>query len=303
MNISHPGEIAALATAVCWTVTVLAFESAGKKVGSLSVNLIRLVLGFLFLCVYTQWSRGMALPLDATGTAWFWLALSGLVGFVIGDLSLFRAFVTIGGRLSMLVYATVPVFTALLGWLILGEKLEALDWLGMAMTVTGVAWVVLERRKDTEDGDGGLWQIAASPSGLLLALVGAMGQAGGLVLSKLGMQQYDPFAATQIRVLAGIIGFGVLFCAIGWWPKVWSALFNRPAMARIGLGAFFGPFLGVSLSLVAIQLTDAGVVATIIALTPVLIIPPSVLLLGEKVSLRAVLGASLAVGGVSMLFL
>jgi len=51
---NYLGEIAGLLTAVFWTVTSLAFESAGKKVGSLSVNLIRLVMAFFFMKNYEK---------------------------------------------------------------------------------------------------------------------------------------------------------------------------------------------------------------------------------------------------------
>jgi len=295
----HAGEIAALATACCWTVTALAFESAGKRVGSLAVNLIRLVIAALFLSAFCWAVRGLPLPTDASLHAWGWLALSGIVGFTIGDLCLFRAFVVVGSRISMLLMSLVPPMTALIGWALLGERLDGWDWAGMALTVGGVSWVVAERKRD---GNG---MIAARPpvSGILLGLGGALGQAVGLVLSKHGMGDYHPFAATQIRVYAGIAGFAVLFCCIGWWPKVNAALRNRGAMARMSLGAVFGPFLGVSLSLAAVKYTQAGVAATIMSLVPVLILAPSALIKHEPITARAALGAAIAVGGVSLLFL
>ena len=117
------GELAALGTALCWTITVISFEAAGKRVGALSVNIIRLFAGLLFLALYSMITRGVPLPLDATGHQWFWLGLSGVTGFVIGDLFLFRAFILIGGRITMVIYALVPPVTALAGWLLLGETL------------------------------------------------------------------------------------------------------------------------------------------------------------------------------------
>jgi drug/metabolite transporter (DMT)-like permease len=197
----------------------------------------------------------------------------------------------------MLLMATVPPITTLLGLLIMGELLSARQLLGMLLTVAGVSSVALERRPDAAG------QLQRLPlDGILLALGGAAGQALGLVLSKLGMGAYDAFAATQIRVLAGIVGLSVVFTAIGWWPRVHAALADRQALVPTGIGALFGPFLGVSLSLVAIKYTYAGVAATLMALVPVLIIPASVLVLGEKVSRMAVLGALVAVAGTALLF-
>jgi drug/metabolite transporter (DMT)-like permease len=295
---ANAGELAALATAICWTICSLFFETAGRRVGSLAVNLIRLVLALGLLSLYSWLFRGPVLPTDATAHAWLWLGVSGLIGFNVGDLCLFRAFVVIGARLSMLIMALVPLFTVIIGWVLLGEHLSVQDLLGMALTVTGVVTVILQRQRNGQD------KASHMPfAGLLLGLGGALGQATGLVLSKLGMGGYDAFAATQIRVIAGIAGFAVIFSCIGWWPRVGTALRNRKAMAQTGVGAVFGPFLGVSLSLLAVKYTEAGVAATIMALVPVLIIPPAVLILKERVSGQAVLGSVIAVAGSALLFL
>ena len=136
--IPFAGEIAALATACCWTVTGLAFEAAGRRVGSLSVNLIRLVPAVLLLSAYSWITRGIAFPVDASAHAWLWLSVSGLVGFTVGDLCLFRAFVLVGARVSMLLMAMVPPITTLFGLVIMGEVLSARELLGMALTVAGV---------------------------------------------------------------------------------------------------------------------------------------------------------------------
>jgi drug/metabolite transporter (DMT)-like permease len=156
---SRLGEFAALATAIFWTVTVLCFEFAGKRVGTLSLNLIRLSLGFLFLSLFSWITRGRILPFDASPTLWFWLAASGLVGFVLGDILLFQAFIEIGGRISMLIYSAVPPLSALLGWVFLGERINLQGFIGMGITLTGIALVILERnsveRPDTLPNDAG----------------------------------------------------------------------------------------------------------------------------------------------------
>ncbi len=292
------GEMAALGTAFCWTVTALAFENAGRRIGSLPVNLIRLVMAAFLLSCYGAIARGAWLPTDASGHAWLWLSASGIVGFTFGDLCLFRAFVVVGARVALLLLALVPPVTAMIGWALLGELLVPIEIVGMSLTVGGIAWVVSERT-----GGG----IATSPRerlrGVLLGIGGAVGQATGLVLSKFGMQEFDPFAATQIRVFAGIIGFAVVFTATGWWPRVSAGLRQPTAMLWTGLGAFFGPFLGVSLSLLAIQNARAGVAATIMALPPVLVIPVVFFIKKERVSPRAILGAVVAVSGTAVLFL
>lgn len=301
---NYYGEIAGLLTAVFWTVTSMAFESAGKKVGSLAVNLIRLVMAFFFIGIYSWFARGFFFPTDATLFQWQWLALSGIVGFVIGDLLLFQAFVVIGARISMLMMSLAPPFAAFVGWLMLGEVLSPKSWLGMAITMVGIVIVILKREK-TELNGSIVRKLTSSYSvpGILLALGGALGQAAGLVLSKKGMGSYDAFSASQIRVLAGIAGFSILFFFIKRWPRVWTALKHGSAMKRITLGAFFGPFLGVSFSLLAVQHTETGIAATLMAIVPVLIILPAVIIFKEKVNWKEILGAVVTVSGVALFFL
>ncbi len=295
---SHLGEFAALATAVCWTFTSMSFESAGKRVGSLAVNYIRLIIGFIFLSIFIYIVRGAALPIDASGHTWTWLFISGIIGFTIGDLLLFQAFVVVGARISMLIMSLVPPITALISWVFLGEHLSPLEILAMTVTVIGVSIVVLERGEQNRQ-----LKFSHPISGILLAFGGAVGQAVGLIFSKYGMGDYSVFAATQIRVIAGIAGFTVILFFLKRWRKVFAALKNRPAMARITVGAFFGPFLGVSMSLLAVQHTLTGIASTIMAIVPILIIPPAVLIFKEKVTLKEFIGAVIAVSGVTIYFI
>ena len=305
MPIPHAGELAALGTAACWTASALAFEAAGRRIGSLTVNLLRLVVGFALLALACWAFRGRPLPTDATPDAWLWLTVSGLVGFTFGDLCLFRAFVVLGSRLSTLMMSLAPPLAALIGWAILGEVLSARDLVGMTLTVVGIAWAVLERHRAAERGSiaraGGPSRL--SLAGVALGFGGALGQGGGLVLSKLGMGSYNPFAATQIRVLAGTAGYVLLFFTLRRWRRVARAFGDQRALGYTAIGAFFGPFLGVSLSLVAVQLTLTGVAASIMAITPVLIIPVVVLVHRERVGPGGVVGALMAVAGVVLLFL
>lgn len=300
------GEIASLLTAVFWTVTSMAFESAGKKVGSLAVNMIRLVIAFVIFSIYTCIARGMWFPFDAGGERWMWLILSGLVGFVIGDLFLFQAYVVIGARISMLIMAMTPPFTAFISWFILGEVLSVMNWVGMVVTLMGISMVVLKRENRALNGGNLIrrrLKASYSLKGIFLALGGALGQATGLVLSKKGMGDYDAFAASQIRVLTGIVGFAILLFFLKRYHRVWDALKNAEAMKRITLGSFFGPFLGVAFSLLAIQHTKAGIAATLMSIVPVLIIPPAVLIFKEKVNWKEIMGAVVTVLGVVIFFL
>jgi drug/metabolite transporter (DMT)-like permease len=293
----YSGEIAGLLTAVCWAVSGLAFEDCGRRIGSLSVNILRLGLGFVFLAIASLALRGLALPTDASSDAWLWLSISGLVGFTLGDMCLFRAYVLIGARLSLLLLTLVPPMVAVIGWMMLGENLSLKDWTAMALVVGGVLWVVAEKPNGKSSGPPKI-----SAWGITLGVFAALAQALGLILSKKGMGDYNALAATQIRVIAGFCGFALLFVFVGWWPKVIASTKNGRAMSTMSIGAFFGPFLGVTLSLASVQNTQAGVAATLMGLVPIVIIPLEYTLKKQRTSLRAVSGTILAVAGTALLF-
>ncbi len=295
------GELAALVTAICWTVTAISFEAASRKVGSVPVNIIRLVMALALLAVFSWIRRDMPIPSDATSFNWLWLALSGLVGFVIGDLFLFKAFTVIGSRLSLLIMTLVPPIAAFVGWLLMGETLAWIHMGGMALTLSGIAMVILHKRgQRTKPGK---LPEHIPVTGVIYALLGALGQAVGLVLSKFGMRDYDAFSATQIRVMAGIIGFSIVIHFFRKWGAVGNALTNRTALWLMLLGATFGPFLGVSSSLIAVKYTATGIASTIMSISPILILPATYLLYKQQITWKELLGAVISVAGVALFFI
>ncbi|MEO0322932.1 MAG: DMT family transporter [Myxococcota bacterium] len=296
------GESAALGTALCWVLSALLFGAAGRRVGSLPVNVIRLVLAIALLTVVTTWTRGQPVPTDASAEAWAWLSLSGVIGLAFGDLCLFRAFVDAGARLSTLVMAFTPAVAALTGFVWLGEALGPADLAGMGLTLLGIL-VAVASRPAPRAADAPAPAPGALRRGLALAALGAVGQGVGLVVGKKGMGDYDPVAATQIRLYAGLLAFALLFTATRQWGRVRAALRDAQAMRLVSAGSVAGPALGVTLSLVAIQHTSTGVAATIMATSPVLILPFAVLVEKERIGAPAVLGALLASTGVGLLFL
>lgn len=279
----------------------MAFEKAGCKIGSMSVNLIRLVFAFFMIAIYSWVTRGLPFPVDATDSAWFWLSLSGIVGFFIGDLCLFRAFVTIGSRISLLIYSISPPISAILGYIIFKETMTPYAIVGMFITLLGISIVILKKDNDSVS-------FSHPVKGVVLAILGALGQSVGVVISKLGMvlpngKYYDAFASTQIRIISSTICFILLFIFTKRLSFIKGAIKNKKAMGEVFVGSFFGPFLGVSLSLIAISNTSLGIASTITALLPVAIIIPHVVFYKEKVTVKEVLGAVISVIGVSLLFI
>jgi drug/metabolite transporter (DMT)-like permease len=280
----------------------MAFESAGKRVGALSLNLIRLVIGLVFLSIYNAFVNDGFFP-AATNYQWFWLVISGLVGFVLGDLFLFQSFILVGARIAMLIMALVPPITALIGWITLGEVLTGIEFLGMGITIAGIILVMSTRIKRNGRIRGKPLRMGPLVLGSLLALGGAVGQAAGLVLSKKGMQDMNAFSATQIRIMAGVVGFSIVITLFKRWRHLFGAMKDLKAMRIMTIGSFTGPFLGVSLSLVAVQHTDTGIAATLMALTPVMIIPPAIWMKKEKINVLEIIGALVSMGGVALFFL
>ncbi len=295
---SHIGEIAALTAAVCWALNGIAFESAGKSVGSMSVNYLRLLIAFVLLSITSLATRGLAFPTDATGYAWFWLFISGLLGFILGDMFLFEAFVEIGSRISLLIMSAAPPITALVGYLIMGEKISLLGLAGITITMAGISIVILS--KNPEDKK---MEFNRPLRGIIFASLGALGQALGLVFSKLGMGSYNVFAATQIRIIAGTIGLTVIITAQHKWPEIKKAFTHKKALNEIAIGSILGPFIGVSASLLAVKYTATGIVSSISSVSPVVIIPASIIVFKEKVLPKEIIGAIISTVGIVILFL
>lgn len=289
---NYIGEISAFAVVICWTISALYFEKAGRKIGSLSVNIIRLVWAFILLGITLLFTKHTFFPTDASAYQWFWLGLSGVVGLFIGDLMLFKSYMLIGSRTAALIMSSVPVITAIVGWFFLKEMLSPKSILAIIISMSGIVIAIADRRL----------KIHLPLKGVLYAFGGAVGQALGLILSKKGIGEYDPISATQIRVLFGLICFIIMITVLRRWPSVKDAMKHKSGLSAVSVGSFFGPFLGITLSLFAIQHTKTGIASTIMALVPVFIIIPSAIMFKERITPRHVIGAIVSILGVSLFF-
>ncbi len=309
---TYIGPAAGLTTSVLWTGTSLLFTAAARRLGTTVLNLYRIGLAVVLLGVTHRLLTGQWIP-ELVGGQVAFLALSGVIGLSIGDQALFTSFVYLGPRLAMLIMATSPIFAAFFGWVVLGERLHGVAWLGVGLTVGGIAWVVSQRSDENVVVHG-----AHRTQGLILALIGAACQAGGLLLSKQGIghgwlppeQHLDAQAATLVRMFFAWLGMlpiaGLHYLrrsrrlARGIGPIRTGS--RRAGFALASGGAVVGPFLGVWMSLVAADHTAIGVAQTLCSLTPVLILPFAVLIHKERIGPRAVVGAVLAVTGSALLF-
>ena len=310
---AHSGEIISLVVAVSWTATALFADEASHRLGSLSVNVIRLVLGSFFLGLILWFTIGAPYPRFADGQTWFWLALSALVGYLFGDFCLFNSYLIIGARFGQLFMTLAPPMAAIAGWIMLGETLSWRSLLAMAVTISGIAISILAKGQDKK------MHFTLPVKGILLGLGAGAGQGVGLVLSKVGMLHYEaalpadvpavmgtmmPFAATQIRAIVGGLGFVLMLFLQRQGKHFLEATRNdRKGVRAAVLTTLFGPVIGVSLSLMAVQYARAGIASTLMALTPVLIILPYAIIHKQRVKPKEILGVTISMLGVAMFFL
>lgn len=301
---SHTGELAALFTSVAWTFTSIFFTLSGREVGSNIVNRTRLLFALLMVTTFHWITQGQPFPFDAGLTRWGWMGLSGLIGFIIGDAMLFQAFVMIGPRLSMLLMSLNPAMGGVLAFLLLGEELTALQILGMTLAITGVASVVTERRSPNAKDLSDLpprYYIA----GILLGLGGALGQASGLIASKKGLEgDFSALSGNLMRIVVSTLVIWLITLVQGKARAGFTTLRQNPrALYYIIGGAIAGPFLGVWMSLVAVQNAAVGIASTLMSLSPIILLVPAHIFFKESITRRAVIGTIIAFTGTAILFL
>lgn len=305
------GELISLAVAILWTATAVFADEASHRIGSLTTNIFRMGLSIIFIGFTLLVTTGHILPQYTDARVWFWLSLSGLVGYVFGDFCLFNSYIHIGSRYGQLFMTLAPPTSAVLGWLFLGEKLGWISFVAMAVTLCGIGMSILSK------GSDGKMHTHLPMKGILFGIGAGLGQGSGLVLSKIGMDFYTasvpadaassvstmmPFASTMIRAITGLAGFLLLMVIYKDGHKLRAALHNPKGMAFTFGTTFFGPFLGVSLSLMAVQYTKAGIASTIMALTPALIIIPHWLFYHKHFTFKEIVGTIISLVGVALFF-
>ena len=304
---TYIGELISIGVAFSWTATALLSEFGSKRLGNLTLNVLRMGLALVFSLVLFVVVTGNPLPPGASAEAAGWMLLSGVVGYVIGDFCLFQCYIIIGSRYGQLFMTLAPLAAALMAWITLGQQMTGMSILAMLITLAGIGISVLGRGEHHKVG------LKLPLNGVLFAIGAAMCQGIGLVLSKIGMDHYEatanmpdwlvPFSANFYRCVAGIIGFTLLLYFRKWLDPLREAMHDKKGLAVATATTVFGPFVGVGFSLMAVQYTAAGIASTLMAMTPIIILLPSYWLFHQKITWRAVAGAVISVVGVSLFFL
>ena len=301
--ITFIGELISIGVAFSWTATALLSEFGSKRLGNLTLNVLRMGFSLLFAMVMFWVVMGSPLPPVGSLEACGWMLLSGIVGYVIGDFCLFQCYIIIGSRYGQLFMTLAPLSAALMAWVTLGQEMAPMSIVAMLITLTGIALSVLGR------GEHRRVSLKLPLNGVLFAIAAAMCQGIGLVLSKIGMNHSAmpawliPFSANFLRCVAGVIGFSLLLYFREGFQPLREAFHDRKGITVAIATTIFGPFVGVGFSLMAVQYASAGIASTLMALTPIIIILPSYWLFRQPITWRSVLGALISVLGVSLFFL
>ncbi|MBF2078684.1 MAG: DMT family transporter, partial [Synechococcales cyanobacterium T60_A2020_003] len=234
---------------------------------------------------------------DTTPTAIALLMLSGAIGIGLGDTAYFESLNCLGARRGLLLESLAPPIAALIAWMFLDESLSLDAWLGIGLTVLGVAWVVFERTPDTPD-----FQTRPRP-GIIFGLIAAFAQASGAVLSRSALvgSNISPLWSMLIRIIAGVLVLLVLVTVRNQSAAFWTIRRSHRLIGIIALTAFFSTYLAIWLQQTALKFTAAGIAQALGATSPLFVIPIA-MAMGDRVSPRAVLGVLVAIAGVWLLF-
>jgi len=305
----YVGELISIGVAFSWTATALLSEYGSKRLGNLTLNLMRMVITLVFSGIMFWMLTGSPLPAGASNEAYLWMMLSGLVGYVIGDFCLFQCYIIIGSKFGQLFMTLAPITAAIMAWFTLGQEIRPTAMLAMLITLAGIAITVLGRGNDHK------LSLKLPLAGVLFAIGAAVCQGVGLVLSKIGMDHYEaslttelagwmlPFHANFFRCVAGVIGFTVLMAFKDGFTPLAKGVTDRKGIMTAVATTIFGPFIGVGASLLAVQYTAAGIASTLMGLTPIIIILPAYWIFKQPITMKSLIGALISVIGVSLFFL
>lgn len=290
-------ELAALGTALCWASTGVIASDAIRVLGAFHFNLIRQVLVTLLLAAMVTATHAWA---GQTATTALILAASGIVGILIGDTFNFAAVGRLGPRRAGAIFALNAPMAAVMGWVILGEALPWQAVLGITVTTLGVAVAILGRPRADAHRIEAVQGVLVT--GILFGLGAALGQAAGSLIARPIMTSgMDPYLASVFRVGASGLVMGLL-AATPHAPARPQKV-TRGILILTATTAIIGLLIGMTLFLYALQGSQTGIIATLSATSPVMILPLLWLRTGQRPTLVSVAGGALTVAGLALIFL
>lgn len=292
---SKIGELSAVSAAILWAFTATFFTIAGKNIGSRYVNLLRVILASIFLTVTHKACYSTFFP-TFSERSWFYLGLSGAIGLAVGDSFLFQSFLDIGTQKSMVIMSLWPVFSSILAFFFLKEKLSYMEILGIIITIFGIS-IVVKSKVETH--------LPQKPfRGVIFAFFAALCQAVGIIYAKEGLNyETNALSATVIRMFFATVTMIIFSLSLKVLKEETFFKLNFKGLLFTFLGAIVGPYLGVFLSLYAVSKAKVGVASALMTISPVILIPLSHYVLKDKIKKNLILGTLLTVSGSIILFL
>lgn len=291
------GEFAALMTAVVWSGTSIAFSEASVRVGTMYVNVTRMFMAIIMLLItILVLNIEISLSITQIGN----LAISGFIGLVFGDTFLFKAYRSIGPRISMLLMALAPAIAAFMAFVFLDEDLSLWGVAGIGVTIIGITLVVLKREEKPTS------HYKIDYIGIFYAFLGAVGQAVGLIFAKFAINEgeINGFVANFMRLFSAIIILWPIAIFTRRYQKPWQVFKkDKKALYATITGSVLGPYIGITLSMISITYAKVGIASTIMAMPPIIMLPMIYFYYKEKLSWVSIVGAFIAVAGVAILFL
>jgi drug/metabolite transporter (DMT)-like permease len=266
----------------------------GKSISPLVLNLAKgaIAIVLIVLTLIIQQNLQPQLPPAAI----FWLMLSGVVGIGLGDTAYFKSINHFGARRALLMETLAPPLTALMALFFLQERLGAIAWCGILLTVGGIAWVISERVPTADQ------QALNLKAGLMWSVLAQLGQASGAVMSRgaLANTTVDPLWSGLLRITAGAIVLVLLVSSRGAIRQQLQPLRSRQLLPLLGVAAVLGTYLAIWLQQVAFKFTPAGIAQALLATSPLFVLPIAASL-GDRITGRAVFGVVIAIAGIWLL--
>jgi drug/metabolite transporter (DMT)-like permease len=293
------GEISALSAALLWALSSVVYSRLGLKIPPLQLNLYKGILA-IALIIITLLIQGAAFT-NLSTSAIALLSISGAIGIGFGDTAYFSALNSLGARRTLLLETSSPPMGALLALIFIGEQLNSSSWCGILLTILGIAWVISERNP--------IDNTSISRQGIVWGILAAIAQALGAVISRFALIQSDvtPLESTLIRLVSGTI---IVICWL-FIPTFKQITANQtklkwqlsgPSLGIIAIAAMGSTYLGIWLQQISLKFAPTGIAQTFLATSPLFVLP-IVALQGEKISLRAILGVLISLGGIALMFI
>lgn len=287
------GYCSALGAAVAWALGSILFRRLGDHASPMGMNLVKCLIGLAYLGIVL-----LCIGRDPVGTRVFiLLGVSGLLGIALGDTFFFKALVSLGPKMTLLLATLGPVVTVILAVVFLRERLSLAAIAGITITLTGIAIVTWSETPVGQEAR------AIRLSGIFYSILSVAAISSSIIIAKIAIVSAPALQGTFIRLEWAAVGLGLWGIATRQ-LRPWIAPFKDPSIIRLTfIGAFVVIFGGFFLFLLSLKYIDASIATVLEATTPIWVLPMAAMMRKERIRPIEICGAILAVAGVSLILL